>query len=618
MLLGGALLVGLLVEIRHVPDFQSVLASHLTSRRVLVDRNGRILGTTSAGVGPLRMSWLPIGQVPRPTLEVFVQAQESRFYWNPGFDLIRLAEEGLRLMLGGHPHSANGIAMQVVDRIYPSPKRKTFVQKIHQLIRAIALEVKWRKSQILTVYLNTFEFRGLQGLPLVAEAIFDKSVTRLAPAEGALLAAASARPGRSLVELTDLACQLLTDVGRAEECGALDSDRMARLEQSFRMSPIHRPAPFNSRWEKTVPADSPNTLLAVLDRELQWMLSNLLKMDSPGLVDARAVLIDNTSGEIRALIEPEKQEGQRIRTSMIILPFLCARALDARLITPNTRVRHTAGLSFAEACTSEDERTAWELADLLGKDALLSIMRQLSLIDPGKARDLGPSLGDGGFETDFIAMANAYRTLVNEGVWSPTRWRSDELSEEASARVISPQATYIINSWTQRKDNRSFVRFATSTEGTWAVGFTSRYTLAIWAHAPVEELAAAWHKSVEKLNLEDDVLFQPRPEGLIEVTHQTEKRWFLAGTETIQQNSIKERISYPRERMTIEVDSPAERIYLQVSRTTSTEHLFMDQKWLGLAQARVAWPVEAGAHILELRDATGEIRERVRFEVRIR
>ena len=139
-----------------------------------------------------------------------VATEDKRFFGHPGIDPIGIAGAiRINLREGRGPLSGNGgstITQQTAKLLclgveydpaewesqaaYEADCRQsTLWRKAKEAIFALAMEAKYSKDDILTVYLNrAYMGGGAYGAEAAAQRFFGKSAARLTPAEGAMLA----------------------------------------------------------------------------------------------------------------------------------------------------------------------------------------------------------------------------------------------------------------------------------------------------------------------------------------------------------------------------------------------------------------------------------------------
>src|SRR3954471_1660947 len=138
---------------------------------------------------------VPLSQVPMPVRQAVLAAEDRNFYSEPGISptgIMRAVWVDLR---GGDiKQGGSTITQQYVKNAYLTQQR-TFTRKFKEILISVKLGNSRSKDQILEDYLNTIYFgRGAYGIQAAAHAYFDKDVSRLNAAQGALLALIISNP----------------------------------------------------------------------------------------------------------------------------------------------------------------------------------------------------------------------------------------------------------------------------------------------------------------------------------------------------------------------------------------------------------------------------------------
>lgn len=140
---------------------------------------------------------LSIFDVPRHVKDAFLAAEDSDFHQHQGVDFQAI----VRAFLANWQQEeivqgASTITQQVVKQLLLSPER-SYERKLKEVILARQLESKFRKEQILELYLNEIYFgAGSYGLVAAAQTYFGVDVPDLSIAQSALLAGLAKAPSR--------------------------------------------------------------------------------------------------------------------------------------------------------------------------------------------------------------------------------------------------------------------------------------------------------------------------------------------------------------------------------------------------------------------------------------
>ena len=182
-LLGSTLYV--LWAIKDLPDpSQSVLAA---GDVIVLDRNGKLIEDWSpAGHYHVTLTLQEMG----PYAPKAVLAAEDRNFYQHGPIDPQSTARAAWVDLTSHQLSQGGstITQQLVKIQLLTPQ-KSLTRKVQELVLAIALEQRYSKDQILTMYLNRVYFgHGAYGVGAAAKTYFNKNAKDLSPAQAAFLA----------------------------------------------------------------------------------------------------------------------------------------------------------------------------------------------------------------------------------------------------------------------------------------------------------------------------------------------------------------------------------------------------------------------------------------------
>jgi penicillin-binding protein 1B len=169
--------------------------------------------------------------IPLHVVDAVLVTEDRRFYSHVGIDPIRMfgaaarnAQEG-RVAEGG-----STITQQLAKNVYLSPER-TFTRKAREIVRALWLELRYSKDEILEAYLNEIYLGqdgalAIHGIARAARFYFGKDVKELSVADGALLAAMIRGPNALSPFKHAAAAKARRDLvlDSMEEEGAIDAD----------------------------------------------------------------------------------------------------------------------------------------------------------------------------------------------------------------------------------------------------------------------------------------------------------------------------------------------------------------------------------------------------------
>ncbi len=161
---------------------------------IVLDRNGQLLRAFTMPDGRWRMPTTVEDVDPR-YVEMLLAFEDRRFRSHAGVDpLAMLRAAGQALRHGRVVSGGSTITMQVARLIEPRDER-TLGAKLRQAARAIELERRFSKDEILSLYLSLAPFGGnIEGIRAASFAYFGKDARRLSHAEAATLVALPQAP----------------------------------------------------------------------------------------------------------------------------------------------------------------------------------------------------------------------------------------------------------------------------------------------------------------------------------------------------------------------------------------------------------------------------------------
>ncbi len=133
--------------------------------------------------------WVDIEDMTENLPNAFIAIEDERFREHSGVDLKRTFGAFLQWMMGKDSYGGSTITQQLVKNI-TGDKDRSPTRKVQEIIRAMNLEKKMSKDQIIEMYMNTIYFgEGCHGVQVAANHYFSKKTADLTLEECASLAA---------------------------------------------------------------------------------------------------------------------------------------------------------------------------------------------------------------------------------------------------------------------------------------------------------------------------------------------------------------------------------------------------------------------------------------------
>ena len=141
--------------------------------------------------------WVPVNKMPPNLKNAFVAIEDQRFFSHSGVDIKRTLSATLNYIIkGDSSYGGSTITQQLVKNITADNER-TKARKIREMLRALVLETKMSKEQILEMYMNTIYLsQGVNGVEAASNAYFSKSTSELNLVECAAIAGITQFPAK--------------------------------------------------------------------------------------------------------------------------------------------------------------------------------------------------------------------------------------------------------------------------------------------------------------------------------------------------------------------------------------------------------------------------------------
>ncbi|MGZ6022312.1 MAG: transglycosylase domain-containing protein, partial [Rhizomicrobium sp.] len=160
----------------------------------VVDHNGVLLRAFLTKDGYWRMKTSARDVSPR-YLAMLKAYEDKRFDAHWGVDPIAVLRAGLQFISAGHIVSGGSTLTMQVARILEPPCSRGIATKLFQMMRALQLEERYSKDEILSLYLTLAPFGGnLEGVRAASLSYFGTDPSRIDLSEAALLVALPQSP----------------------------------------------------------------------------------------------------------------------------------------------------------------------------------------------------------------------------------------------------------------------------------------------------------------------------------------------------------------------------------------------------------------------------------------
>lgn len=686
-----------------LPYLEKVKDRFGSSDSLLLDRQGRLLHELRTDETVRRLRWTELEDISPALIEIAIHAEDHRFFRHSGVDWIAIAGSVVQT-LSGHPRGASTITMQLASMIrpelQPSRGRRSLSKKLGQMRAALHLERRWSKEEILEAYLNLVYFRGeLQGVRSASWGLFGKAPNGLDRPEAAILAALIRSPNASMDAVKARADFLISGLygdRRSESTSLAATRKESQLQDGYFIPRRVRLAPHVARRLLSVRDDEHHDVVqSTLDRDLQRyalesLREHLQMLLSRNARDGAVLAVENRTGDILAYlgnaddfssarfvdgIQAYRQAGSTLK------PFLYATAFERKLLTPAsllddspTEIPVVGGtyrpsnydnlfrgpVTTRVALASSLNVPAVRVLTMVGEE---DFVRRLGALGFTRLRDAdyyGPALALGSADIRLYDLVNAYRTLANQGIWSPIGMEpvaSARLNSPSARPVFTAESAFVVSHILSDRESRSAtfslesplstafwsaVKTGTSKDmrDNWCVGFSSNYTVGVWVGnftgepmwnvSGISGAAPVWVEIMQYLHRQRKGGSPPVPLGVeknlvrFSTGQRTREEWFLKGTAVSEVEVVDEtrpaRIVYPPDGTIIlmdpEIPETHQRVFFESANQASDLNWQVNGKRLGKVEGLFSWAPRPGLYRLQLVDSGDRVRDEVTFQVR--
>ena len=475
----GAMILAGIVFYFHaqLPPVADLLDARSRGSVTMLDRDGAVYAWRGETFG----GQITSDTVSKDLLNAVIATEDKRFYLHFGLSPRGIASAiRINLSEGRGPLEGNGgstITQQVAkllclgvpyvasqwksEAAYEEDCRSGGVwRKLKEMPYAMAMEFKYSKAEILTIYFNrAYLGAGARGFEAAAQRYFGKSANQVGPAEGAMLAGLLKAPSRYAPtnNLARAQARAAVIIGLMQDQGYLTAeqaaDAIANPAQLSEAAARNAGGAFADWVMETTPAflTSETTedviIRTTLDQRMQKASEDALAYIFDTKVKAgsdaqAAIVVMSADGAVRAMVGGRKivaagsfnRATQALRqTGSSFKPFVYAAALDLGWSgsdfvqdepltlnipgsgpwSPDNYDREYKGMiTLTEALAESRNIPAVRVSEAVGRDIVRKVAEQFGIKSDLAA---GPALALGASESTLLEMTGAYAGILNGG-----------------------------------------------------------------------------------------------------------------------------------------------------------------------------------------------------------
>jgi penicillin-binding protein 1C len=322
---------------------------------VIESTEGVLIGAKIAKDGQWRFP--EIKKVPRKFKECIVQFEDGYFYRHFGFNPVSIANAIVENYKAGSVKRGGSTITQQVIRLSRNVSKRTYFEKLKELILAVRLEFGFSKEEILKLYASHAPFGGnVVGLDAASWRYFSRSPENLSWAESATLAVlpnapSLIYPGRNQQKLIKKRDRLLKKLLALHKIDSL-TYRLA-LQEKLPQKPYPLPKTAPHLLERLSKNFSGQYIETSLEMGLQEKVNNIVhvhfkELKQNEIYNMAVLVLDVETRKVLAYVgntatDKVHQKDVNIihkprSTGSVLKPILYAGMLDGGEILPNTLI----------------------------------------------------------------------------------------------------------------------------------------------------------------------------------------------------------------------------------------------------------------------------------------
>ena len=465
-------------------------------------------------------------------VETLLQKEDKYFYYHFGINPIAIVRAAFNNIISHQRTSgASTITMQVVRLLEPRPR--TIFSKIIELFRAIQLELKYSKREILELYLSLAPYgSNVEGVKSAAFIYFGKAPALLSPAEAVLLTIipnrpSSLKPGRNnkllIAERNKWLTRMATEnvISKTELTDALNEPINVSRKKLNNFAP-HLARRLKNENPKVDVINS--TIDVSIQLKVQQLCSNHIdRLKALNIHNACVIVIENSTTNVLAYVGSQDfadaaQQGQvdgitAIRSpGSALKPLVYAIGFDKGIITPKTIIndipvnyagyspenfnqRFNGKVSVEDALSFSLNIPAVQILDQVTVPIFTKKLIGCGFKSIEQQKYLGLSSILGGCGVTLEELAGLYSMIANDGNFRGLKY-FEASNRKNKVKIISQEAAYLLTTILTRADRPDLpnlfesslhipkVAWKTGTSygrrDAWSIGFNKKYTVGVW------------------------------------------------------------------------------------------------------------------------------------------
>ncbi|MEH6757125.1 MAG: PBP1A family penicillin-binding protein [Parasphingorhabdus sp.] len=439
-----ALVVAVTVIRSSIPGYEDLKSSPNGQMIRVLDVSGKELFS----MGPSYGQWLEYDAIPDVMVDAMVAVEDRRFRSHLGVDPIGIARSlQVRLQRGHFAQGGSTITQQLARNIFLNNNR-TFGRKGREILIALAMESKFSKEQILSLYLNKVYFGGgAYGIDAASRRFFAHSAKDLSLAEAAIIAGLVKAPSRysptadaqAAIDRAGVVLTVMQDAGAITAAQAAETNPTAvKLAPEPRQNSVR----YFTDWalpqldlliDETV---EPIEVWTTLDLGMQRAATTAIQKGTPAGAQGALVAMDR-DGAVRAMVggtdyvtsnynratQAMRQPGSAWKVFVYMAALEAGYTPDDIVTdepikignwTPrNSGGRYAGDMSVRSAFAYSKNTVAAAIGNDIGTSTIANMARRFGITTP---IDTNPSMVLGTSDVRVLDMTRAFASINAKGI----------------------------------------------------------------------------------------------------------------------------------------------------------------------------------------------------------
>jgi len=413
---------------------------------IIESSNGKLLGAKIATDGQWRFP--KNNNVPQKFKDCILQFEDAYFYKHFGFNPVSITKAMVQNLKTNRKKRGGSTLTQQVIRLSRKGKKRTYFEKVKEIILATRLEFRHSKESILSMYAANAPFGGnVVGIEAASWRFFGRKSSELSWAETATLAVlpnapSLIYPGKNQERLLKKRNRLLKKIYNKKIISKLTYE--LSLQESLPQKPYNLPQIAPHLLEKINKIHKGKLKITTLDYNLQNNVNKIVskhykELKQNQIYNISVLVLDVKTRKVLAYVgnSPTDKAHQKDvdiidkprSTGSILKPFLYAAMLDQGEILPNTLVadiptqiasynpinfnkQYDGAASASRALSRSLNVPAVRMLQQFGLDRFYHYLKKLNLKNiKYSANHYGLSLILGGAESNLWDLCKSYASL---------------------------------------------------------------------------------------------------------------------------------------------------------------------------------------------------------------